>query len=182
MLPERDRAFSPSQSNVSGSVREHQAPLFTALGSTFPAGHRESTNAVQNALVARSFAPALANAAQARGALDERRRSRRRGGRNESGSGDRCPRPLLNAEEALAATSVAGLEGLLPHGILERRAERTLAVLATGAGSGQRGVTLELRRASEADAVAVAGRREARLVGARRRMAPRVGLEPTTTR
>ena len=88
----------------------------------------------------------------------------------------------MNAEEALAATSVAGLEGLLPHGILERRAERTLAVLATGAGSGQRGVTLELRRASEADAVAVAGRREARLVGARRRMAPRVGLEPTTTR
>ena len=71
------------------------------------------------------------------------------------------------AEEALAATSVAALEGLLPLGVLERRVGRTLVVLATGAGSGQRGAILELRRAAGADAVAVvvAGRTDARLVG-----------------
>jgi hypothetical protein len=71
------------------------------------------------------------------------------------------------AEEALAETSVSALEGLLPLGVLERRVGRTLVVLATGEGSGQRGVTLELRRAAGADAVAVVvpERREARLVG-----------------
>lgn len=71
------------------------------------------------------------------------------------------------AEEALASTSVAGLEGLLPLGILARRVGRTLVVLSTDEGSKLRGPILELRRASGADAVAVvfAGQREARLVG-----------------
>ena len=71
------------------------------------------------------------------------------------------------ALEGLVATDVAGLEGLLPLGVLARRVGRTLVVLATGEASAQRGAILELRRASGADAVAVVvpGRREARLVG-----------------
>lgn len=71
------------------------------------------------------------------------------------------------AEEGLLATEATGLEGLLPLGVLERRVGRTLVVLATPEASTRRGAALELRRAAgaEAVAVAVAGRREARLVG-----------------
>jgi hypothetical protein len=72
----------------------------------------------------------------------------------------------VRAQESLVATSIAGLEGLLPLGILERRAGRTLVVLATAEASTQRGAILELRRASGADAVVVLvpNRREDRLV------------------
>lgn len=71
------------------------------------------------------------------------------------------------AEESLVATSVAGLDGLLPIGVLVRRVGRTLVVLATSEASTQRGAILELRRAAGADAVAVVvpGHREARLAG-----------------
>jgi hypothetical protein len=68
---------------------------------------------------------------------------------------------------ALAATTVAGLDGLLPLGVLERRVGRTLVVLATTEASDHRGPILELRRGAGTEAVAVLvdGRRDDRLVG-----------------
>lgn len=72
----------------------------------------------------------------------------------------------VGADESLVATELAGLDGLLPLGILVRRVGRTLAVVATADASRERGAILELRRKAGADAVAVLvpGRLEARLV------------------
>jgi len=69
-------------------------------------------------------------------------------------------------QAALTATSISGLDGLLPLGVLERRVGRTLVVLATPEASVHRGAILELRRSAGTDAVAVLveGRREDRLV------------------
>ena len=61
----------------------------------------------------------------------------------------------VREQNALAATSVAGFDGLLPLGILERRVGRTLVVLANTEAADQRGAILELRRIVATDAVAV---------------------------
>ena len=73
----------------------------------------------------------------------------------------------VRERDALAATSVAGFDGLLPLGILDRRVGRTLVVLATTEARGHRGAILELRRSAATDAVVVLvdGRQDDRVVG-----------------
>jgi hypothetical protein len=67
-------------------------------------------------------------------------------------------RPLVAAaceRELLEPVALPGLEGLLPVGILARRAGRVLVVLATQEGFAHLGAVLHLRHSASADAVAV---------------------------
>jgi len=57
--------------------------------------------------------------------------------------------------ELLEPVALPGMKGLLPVGILARRAGRVLVVLATREGAAQLGAVLHLRHRARADAVAV---------------------------
>jgi len=70
--------------------------------------------------------------------------------------------------ELLAPVAVGAVEGLLPLGVLARRAGSTLIVLASSSAAHRRGAALELRRLAgvEAVAVLVVAQRDERVVSA----------------